>query len=390
MGKQLLPFSGLRGSIFLMLLFMGLSGLENRVAAQTAAFTVASTTGNCSPATLNFTDTSTGATSWLWDFGDSNASTAQSPSKLFSSPGTYTVTLTINGGGSPELVATQQVPVYPAPQPTIPLSVQGCAPFSGSLTAVCPPVTIASYSINSSLVGGITGGNVTGYKWEFSGSLATQLTSTPVCNLTNVPAGTYDVTLTATDEFGCSGSIFKPGAIVVSTTPAINDLSTSICSNSTFHVTPANITDGVVPSGTTYSWIAPSGSGFTGGDASSGSPTGIAGTLVNVTDAPVQAVYTVTPASGNCTGPAFNVTVTVNPTPSVSATPTSQTICSGSTSNIGLSTTITGATVTYSWTAALSSGTATGFTDGSGSTIAQTLINTTNSPAVVRYTITPA
>jgi plastocyanin len=52
--------------------------------------------------TVQFTDTSTNTpTSWLWNFGDATTSTAQNPTKTYSTPGTYTVTLTAtNAGGS--------------------------------------------------------------------------------------------------------------------------------------------------------------------------------------------------------------------------------------------------------------------------------------------------
>ena len=45
-----------------------------------------------------FTDISEGASSWLWDFGDGYTSTQQHPIHVYGSPGTYNVTLTINGG----------------------------------------------------------------------------------------------------------------------------------------------------------------------------------------------------------------------------------------------------------------------------------------------------
>ena len=46
--------------------------------------------------TVQFIDVSTGEpTSWAWNFGDGVTSTAQSPSHNFTSPGTYTVTLTV-------------------------------------------------------------------------------------------------------------------------------------------------------------------------------------------------------------------------------------------------------------------------------------------------------
>lgn len=46
---------------------------------------------------FNFLDQSTGATSWLWDFGDGNTSTAQNPSHTYAVPGTYTVCFTATG-----------------------------------------------------------------------------------------------------------------------------------------------------------------------------------------------------------------------------------------------------------------------------------------------------
>jgi PKD repeat protein len=49
--------------------------------------------------TIQFSDASTGnPTSWQWNFGDGASSTAQNPSYTYSSPGTYTVTLTIRAG----------------------------------------------------------------------------------------------------------------------------------------------------------------------------------------------------------------------------------------------------------------------------------------------------
>jgi hypothetical protein len=51
-------------------------------------------------AAIQFTSTSVGATSYLWNFGDGTTSTLANPSKTYSTNGYYTVTLTINGGAN--------------------------------------------------------------------------------------------------------------------------------------------------------------------------------------------------------------------------------------------------------------------------------------------------
>jgi PKD repeat protein len=46
---------------------------------------------------VSFSDASSSATSWFWDFGDGLTSTLQNPTHVYAIPGTYSVTLTING-----------------------------------------------------------------------------------------------------------------------------------------------------------------------------------------------------------------------------------------------------------------------------------------------------
>lgn len=49
--------------------------------------------------TITFTNSSTGASTYAWDFGDGNTSTASSPTHTYAADGTYTVCLTANPGG---------------------------------------------------------------------------------------------------------------------------------------------------------------------------------------------------------------------------------------------------------------------------------------------------
>ncbi|MEW5795836.1 MAG: PKD domain-containing protein [Candidatus Zixiibacteriota bacterium] len=70
------------------------------VAATDAVFTAAPSQA-CQLAgrqfVTRFTDNSTGATSWLWDFGDGYTSTDQHPAHAYLDPGVYTVRLDVTG-----------------------------------------------------------------------------------------------------------------------------------------------------------------------------------------------------------------------------------------------------------------------------------------------------
>ena len=75
--------------------------VTNPVQVPDAAFTAEPTFGE-SPLQVFFTDESTNVpTSWYWDFGDGNTTTAHSPVHIYTDPGVYTVSLTAtNEAGS--------------------------------------------------------------------------------------------------------------------------------------------------------------------------------------------------------------------------------------------------------------------------------------------------
>ena len=85
--------------------------LEAVVTAPVAAFSANVTEGDA-PLTVAFTDESTGAATWSWDFGDNTTSADQNPTHTYATAGTYTVTLTVtNTAGSDRATATITVSV---------------------------------------------------------------------------------------------------------------------------------------------------------------------------------------------------------------------------------------------------------------------------------------
>ena len=199
-----------------------------------ANFTGSPTSGTA-PLTVAFTDTSTGQpTSWAWTFGDGGTSTAQSPSHTYSTAGTYSVSLKVtNSLGNNTLTRTNYISVA-APQPPV-------ANFSGSPTNGIVPLTV-NFTDTSS-------GQPTGWAWTF-GDGGTSNVQNPSHVYT--VAGTYSVTLTATNTVG-SNSLTKTNYITV--TPPPPDF--------TLSATPARQT---VPRGgsTSYAITITPRNGFTG------------------------------------------------------------------------------------------------------------------------------
>jgi len=171
--------------IFLSCFLFGINSLT----AQTADFT-SDITSDCNTATVQFSDQSTGAGSWLWNLGNGNTSTLQNPSATYLTPGTYTVSLTINGGcaGCTE-TKTDYITVH-AP-PTV--------DFSAGDTVGCAPYVVA-FTDASTAAGS---GTIVSWDWDFGdGVLSTDQNPTHVYTFAN----TFDVTLSVTDNFGCQSN----------------------------------------------------------------------------------------------------------------------------------------------------------------------------------------
>jgi len=165
--------------------------------APTASFVGSPTSGDY-PLTVSFTDQSSNATSWSWDFGDGGTSTAQNPSHEYTAAGTYTVTQTVsNSCGSDQMVRTDYITV------TTPTCDPPVADFSGSPTSGDYPLTVTFTDLSTY--------SPTSWSWDF-GDGGTSTTQNPSHTYTS--EGTYTVTLTATNSCGSDDEV-KTGYITV-------------------------------------------------------------------------------------------------------------------------------------------------------------------------------
>ncbi len=155
-------------------------------------------TNGCAPQTVNFTDTSTGTvSSWAWDFGDGQTSTAQHPTNVYIFAGTYTVTLTVTGPvGSDSLTMTDMITIEQTPT----------AEFSGDVLSGQLPLTVNFTDLST--------GNPTIWSWFF-GDGATDSQQNP--SHTYTAAGDYAVILIA--ENGCGQNLMTKSAYIHVTAP---------------------------------------------------------------------------------------------------------------------------------------------------------------------------
>jgi len=161
----------------------------------------ANRTSGKAPLSVQFTDLSTnGPDTWLWQFGDGDTSTEQNPVHTYTTPGTYTVTLTVTNECGCDSASKQEfITAEPCPLPV--------ADFSANQTCGKIPLSVQFTDLS-------TNGPDT-WLWQF-GDGATSTEQNPVHTYTT--PGTYTVTLTVTNECGCD-SASRPAYITAQPCP---------------------------------------------------------------------------------------------------------------------------------------------------------------------------
>jgi parallel beta-helix repeat protein len=240
---------------------------------------------------------------------------------------------------------------------------------SGETTAISLTSSTASATFTWTLG---TATNVQGQVAGSGSSISQQLTN----NTLN--AGSVEYIVVPSFD-GCAGTA-KTITVTVNPNPTLTTGDpAAICSGET---TAINLTS--APASATFVWVLGTVTNVTG--AAGGSGSSINQTLANATLTVGTVEYIVKPTLGTCAGSDKKITVTVNPKPVVSNTNPAD-ICSGETTAITLASTPSSAT--FTWTIGNVTNVS-GQSNGSGSSINQTLENSTASAGSVEYIIVPS
>lgn len=229
------------------------------------------------------TDVAADPLTYTWDFGDTSSTTGQAPTHVYSSTGTYTVTVTADDGDG------------------------GTVSSSVDVTIIAPPVTITSVNRPTSASEGVpapftaaatvVSGTIS-YAWDFGdGTTGTGATTTHAY----VDDGTYTVTLTATATTG-GESTSASTVVVTNTAPSVG----SVRANTGSEGSTQNLSVVASDPGTTdvlsYAWDF--------GDEGTAVTTTGATSHVWTDDGVYRVTVTVTDGDGGSTTSSRNVTVT--------------------------------------------------------------------------------
>ena len=210
---------------------------------------MADNTGFCTETdiTVNFTDNSTNAVSWEWDFGDGNTSTEQNPTHTYAAFGSYTVTLTVTGPGgcTAEIVREDYIQAEPTTAYFGAFEAGGCAP---DFTTTLVDSTSAAV-------------NITAYTWTITNARTGEVLD-PVYTgidplITIQDTGVYNVTLDVETAEGCNSSFTRNNFFSVGVPPTSMDFTPSatlICNGTTVDFTNNSVVDPNNPYEVTWGW----------------------------------------------------------------------------------------------------------------------------------------
>ena len=171
------------------------------------AFTVNPLAG-CVPLSVNFTQVGTNVSFQSWKFGDGNFSNLANPQHIFTQAGSYTVGHYVENLNGCKDSAFQIVTVYPVPLTN----------FTLTSTDPCfAPVTVNTNNLST---------GSTNFQWDFGNGITSNLTNETVIYAN---PGTYNVSLTATNIYGCEKTFVVPFTVYPTPVAAFTVSSQTIC-----------------------------------------------------------------------------------------------------------------------------------------------------------------
>ena len=194
---------------------------------------------------VNFTNGTTGGTSYFWDFGDGNTSTDFEPSHTYNTYGTFVVTMTATGPNGCTASATIEVVFERFVSASLNLDA---TEYSG-----CSPHDLTSLVNNSS--------NANDYVWDFGdGSAPYNTTDVTPPNHVYTDAGNYTISLTASNNCNTANATISPIIIVDKPEVVFTPSLTNGCApenisftNNSVGVSPANAYEWDMGNGNSYS-----------------------------------------------------------------------------------------------------------------------------------------
>ena len=192
----------------------------------------------CIGSSFDFSDNSTipqpdTIDSWQWDFGDGTTSNLQNPSHTYTTPGTYTVTLTTSSIlGCSSSIYSQDVTVHDLPNVNFVVSNQ-CATDLTTFTDASTTNT----------------GNIVNWSWDILNDNSIDFT-TQSGNYTFPTGGQYPISLTVTSDQGCVNSAVQNATIHY--LPVVDFISDSVCwGDLTSFTDQSTVTNGLI---TNWNW----------------------------------------------------------------------------------------------------------------------------------------
>jgi PKD repeat protein len=184
---------------------------------------LASSTVGCTPLTVQFNNSSIGADSYLWNFGDGNSDTTANASYTYMVGGVFTPQLiAMTNYGCSDTIELSPIKVLQSPD----------ADFYSADTMACKGSTVNFTNTSSNLI-------TPSYFWNLSTSTSTAYNP----SIAYIYSGYYDISLVVMNNNGCTDTMIKPAYIHVDDSlppPADPILSVTVINDNSVDITWQN------------------------------------------------------------------------------------------------------------------------------------------------------